>query len=233
MVIAAAFVWGRSGADPGRDHAAPVRAARVADGGLGAVVDLARADLHRGGAHVLLPRGVRRGRRGERGSCRGRRRAARGAHDRRGGAGGLTRSPRACGPRRSPRTRSRTGSASRSTTGTPSAAWPRWRCRSRCGSARARRQPHGAGARLSRHGRLHPRDPADPVARRRRGRPGGRARLVRPRAAAPPEPAGAARAAGAASAVGAWALSKDPFTKSLQPLSAKESVAGDFGGLVS
>jgi hypothetical protein len=33
-------------------------------------------------------------------------------------------------------------------------------------------------------------------------------------------------------AVGGWALSKDPFTKALQPLSAKESVAGDFGGLV-
>jgi O-antigen ligase len=33
-------------------------------------------------------------------------------------------------------------------------------------------------------------------------------------------------------AVGAWALSKDPFTKAFQPLSAKESVAGDFGGLV-
>jgi hypothetical protein len=33
-------------------------------------------------------------------------------------------------------------------------------------------------------------------------------------------------------AVGAWALSKDPFTKTLQPLSAKESVAGDFGALV-
>ena len=33
-------------------------------------------------------------------------------------------------------------------------------------------------------------------------------------------------------AVGAWALSKDPFTKTLQPISAKESVAGDFGGLV-
>ena len=38
--------------------------------------------------------------------------------------------------------------------------------------------------------------------------------------------------AAAASAVGAWALSKDPFTKSLQPLSAKEAVAGDFGTLV-
>jgi O-Antigen ligase len=37
---------------------------------------------------------------------------------------------------------------------------------------------------------------------------------------------------GAAAAVGAWALSKDPFTKSLQPLSAKEAVAGEFGGLV-
>ena len=36
----------------------------------------------------------------------------------------------------------------------------------------------------------------------------------------------------AGSAVGAWALSKDPFTKSLQPLSAKEAVAGDFGALV-
>jgi len=33
-------------------------------------------------------------------------------------------------------------------------------------------------------------------------------------------------------AVGVWALSKDPFTKTLQPLSAKQSVAGDFGGLV-
>ena len=36
----------------------------------------------------------------------------------------------------------------------------------------------------------------------------------------------------AGSAVGAWALSKDPFSKSLQPLSAKEAVAGDFGALV-
>jgi O-antigen ligase/polysaccharide polymerase Wzy-like membrane protein len=36
----------------------------------------------------------------------------------------------------------------------------------------------------------------------------------------------------AAAAVSAWALSKDPFTKSLQPLSAKEAVAGDFAGLV-
>jgi hypothetical protein len=36
----------------------------------------------------------------------------------------------------------------------------------------------------------------------------------------------------AALAVGAWALSKDPFTKTLQPMSAKESVAGDFGALV-
>jgi O-Antigen ligase len=36
----------------------------------------------------------------------------------------------------------------------------------------------------------------------------------------------------AAGAVGAWALSKDPFSKSLQPLEAKEAVAGDFGLLV-
>ncbi|HZB74708.1 MAG TPA: O-antigen ligase family protein [Solirubrobacteraceae bacterium] len=36
----------------------------------------------------------------------------------------------------------------------------------------------------------------------------------------------------AATAVGVWALSKDPFTKTLQPLSAKESVAAEFGGLV-
>ena len=36
----------------------------------------------------------------------------------------------------------------------------------------------------------------------------------------------------AAAAVGAWALSKDPFTKSLQPLAAKEEMAGEFGGLV-
>jgi MFS family permease len=36
----------------------------------------------------------------------------------------------------------------------------------------------------------------------------------------------------AGSAVAAWALTKDPFTKSLQPLSAKEAVAGDFGALL-
>jgi MFS family permease len=36
----------------------------------------------------------------------------------------------------------------------------------------------------------------------------------------------------AASGVAAWALTKDPFTKSLQPLSAKEAVAGDFGALL-
>jgi hypothetical protein len=33
-------------------------------------------------------------------------------------------------------------------------------------------------------------------------------------------------------AVGAWALSKDPFSKAFQPLSAKEAVAGDFAMLV-
>ncbi|HMJ97420.1 MAG TPA: O-antigen ligase family protein [Thermoleophilaceae bacterium] len=37
---------------------------------------------------------------------------------------------------------------------------------------------------------------------------------------------------GAAAAVAAWALSKDPFTKAYQPMSAKEAVAGDFGALV-
>jgi hypothetical protein len=36
----------------------------------------------------------------------------------------------------------------------------------------------------------------------------------------------------AAGAVSAWALSKDPFTKAFQPLSAKEAVAGDFGTIV-
>ena len=36
----------------------------------------------------------------------------------------------------------------------------------------------------------------------------------------------------AAAAVSAWALSKDPFTKAFQPLTAKEAVAGDFGALV-
>jgi hypothetical protein len=35
-----------------------------------------------------------------------------------------------------------------------------------------------------------------------------------------------------ASGVAAWALSKDPFSKSLQPLSAKQDVADDFGVLV-
>jgi len=35
-----------------------------------------------------------------------------------------------------------------------------------------------------------------------------------------------------ASGVAAWALSKDPFSKSLQPISAKVDVAGDFGVLV-
>jgi hypothetical protein len=38
--------------------------------------------------------------------------------------------------------------------------------------------------------------------------------------------------AGAAAAVAAWALSKDAFSKSLQPLVAKQEVAGDFGALV-
>jgi hypothetical protein len=38
--------------------------------------------------------------------------------------------------------------------------------------------------------------------------------------------------AAGAGAVAAWALSKDAFSKSLQPLSAKESVAGEFGLLV-
>lgn len=36
----------------------------------------------------------------------------------------------------------------------------------------------------------------------------------------------------AGAAVGAWALSKDPFSKPLQPLAAKESVAGEFGLLL-
>ena len=38
--------------------------------------------------------------------------------------------------------------------------------------------------------------------------------------------------AAAAGLVGAWALSRTPFSKTLQPLAAKESVAGDFGLLV-
>ena len=38
--------------------------------------------------------------------------------------------------------------------------------------------------------------------------------------------------AACAGLVGAWALSRDPFTEILQPLSAKESVAGDFGLLL-
>jgi hypothetical protein len=37
---------------------------------------------------------------------------------------------------------------------------------------------------------------------------------------------------GAAAVVAAWALSKDPFSKSLQPLAAKQEVAGEFGALV-
>jgi tetratricopeptide (TPR) repeat protein len=36
----------------------------------------------------------------------------------------------------------------------------------------------------------------------------------------------------AAGPVAAWALSRDAFSESLQPLSAKESVAGEFGGLL-
>ena len=38
--------------------------------------------------------------------------------------------------------------------------------------------------------------------------------------------------AAVASGVAIWALSKDPFSKSLQPLSAKQDVAGEFGALV-
>jgi hypothetical protein len=37
---------------------------------------------------------------------------------------------------------------------------------------------------------------------------------------------------GEGAAVAAWALSKDPFTKAFQPVTAKEVVAGDFGALV-
>ena len=37
---------------------------------------------------------------------------------------------------------------------------------------------------------------------------------------------------GAGAVVSAWALSKDPFTKAFQPLTAKEALAGDFGALV-
>lgn len=36
----------------------------------------------------------------------------------------------------------------------------------------------------------------------------------------------------AGSGVGAWALSKDPFTKAYQPLAAKEALAAEFGGWV-
>src|SRR5262249_55509467 len=39
-------------------------------------------------------------------------------------------------------------------------------------------------------------------------------------------------ASAGARAVGAWALSKDAFSKSLQPLQVKESVAGEFGLLL-
>ena len=65
-------------------------------------------------------------------------------------------------------------------------------------------------------GALHARDPAHPVARRARRRPPiGARRLVRARAAAAAEPAGARCCRSrCAVAVGAWALSKDAFTKS-------------------
>ena len=38
--------------------------------------------------------------------------------------------------------------------------------------------------------------------------------------------------AAAAGAVGAWALARDAFSKTLLPLASRESVAGDFGLLV-
>ena len=90
------------------------------------------------------------------------------------------------------------------------------------------RQPARARRRLSRNRTLRAGHPAYAVARRARCGGHRSGDLVRggPVAAAQhPRGAGAV----AAGAVGAWALSKDAFSKSLQPLAAKEAVAGDFG----
>ena len=136
-------------------------------------------------------------------------------------------------PGRSPRTRCRTGSGSRSTTGTQSAASRPSPFRSASGSARA-----GPAARLLRvlaypaMGVVRRGDPAHAVAWCGRGGGGGRVAwfvLVPLRLRSLPV---LLLPLGAGAAVSAWALSKDPFTKAFQPLTAKEAVAGDFGVLV-
>ena len=107
----------------------------------------------------------------------------------------------------------------------------------RARAALARLAPHRprarARARLSRDGRVHPRDPAHAVARSPRR---GRARRRSPGSRSSRCGCAASRCCWrpplCAGLVGAWALSRDPFTKILQPLAAKESVAGDFGLLI-
>ena len=145
-----------------------------------------------------------------------------------------TRSPRASGRARSPRTRSRTASAQ------PFDYWNARRLRR--GDGRAGR----ALARLAPDRQLAPRG-CSPTPR---WAPACSPSCSRSRAG-PRRPRCSARSiwfalvplrlrslpvllipSVLAAGVAAWALSKDPFSKSLQPLSAKEAVAGEFGVLV-
>ena len=144
-----------------------------------------------------------------------------------------SRSPRGSGRARSRTTRSRTGSASHSTTGTRSAASRPWPCRSRSGSDRAgpaaRRRACSPTPRWARSWwRSSSRSRAAPRPRRSSGRSSGSCSCPLRLRSLPVLLFPAALAAG----VAAWALSKDPFSKSLQPLSAKQDVADEFGVLV-
>ena len=132
-----------------------------------------------------------------------------------------------------PRTRCRTASASPSTTGTPSAAWRRWPCRSRCGSDRAAAAPASRAC-----------SPIPPWASailailltQSRGAPPRsrrRDRLVRARAAAAAQPArAAARRWSRRPPSARGRCPRTPSRRASSRSRPRRAVAGEFGGLV-
>ena len=196
-VVAAAFLWGRAGTIHGMTTLLlfALLAFLTAVSILWSIV--ARAELRRGGPHLRLPRGVRR-----RGGGR-----APGAREPRPQLllglliGAAVPVAYALASRVWPAALAENEVSNR--LGQPFDYWNAVGCVAAMavpvalwlGSRRtgARRR---ARARLPGHGRLHPRDPAHAVARRRRGGRGGRGRLVRARAAAPAQPPGAAAPTG-------------------------------------
>ena len=222
---------GAPGRGPRDDDAAPVHALRPAHGDLGAVVDRPRAHLRRGGPHLRLP-GRLRGRRRRRAA-----RAARGAAAARGLLIAATSVVYSLASRVWPGALAENEVSNR--LGQPFDYW------NAVGCVAAMAVPIALWLGSRRSGSPTPRVIAYPVM----GAFILAIILTQSRGAA------AAAAVGAVAwfvlvplrlrslpvllaplarrvAVGAWALSKDPFTKTLQPMSAKESVAGDFGGLV-